>query len=220
MNPSPNPLHFPALPPSPPAQQSSVVPLGKIVLAEDFSPLAEASSLLDAARREADEIRVLAMEAFLKEKARGYEEGKRQAERDLSERMVRLAVESVSYLEAYEARITGALVAGLQRVIGEFSEAELLGRVVGQSLQIVRQQARVTVRVSSAHHSALQAKVDSWKERYPAIRTLDLQADSQLPPDECVLDTEIGSVSTGVHIQIQAITNALESCFGHAPASE
>jgi len=188
-----------------------------VVRAEDFATLVESSSLLEAARLEAEEVRRMALDAYLRERARGYEEGVMQAKQEQTERMIGLVSESIRYLEQFEHQLSSLVLESVKKILGSFSDTELLGKIVANALQIVRLQARVTVRVAPEHHAPLLAQVDDLRSGYPSIRLLEIQSDPHVAKGECVVDTEIGTVTTGIETQLEAITRGLSRVFAAGP---
>jgi type III secretion protein L len=94
-------------------------------------------------------------------------------------------------------------------VLGEFDDRERVLRVVSKSLELLRNQHQVRIKVPPPLADWLQGRVAELLLAFPRIQFLEVHADSQLPPDGCILETELGVLDASVETQLKAIERAL-----------
>ena len=119
------------------------------------------------------------------------------------------AARGADYLASLEERVVDVVVRSLRRILGEMDDKERIVRVVRHSLEVVRNQRQVILRVSPAEIDAVRARLNEILSGFPGITNLEVAADGRLPAGGCILETEIGVVDASVDVQLEAVVKAL-----------
>jgi flagellar assembly protein FliH len=169
----------------------------------------EAEALLAAASVEAEAIREAA-------RARGYAEGREQAERELGEAIRRVSAVAADIDRARE-KVMEALAPRLAdvavRVAGIVAAGEIrqdpgrIRAIVHEALQAVREDDRITVRLHPADLASL-SPAQAELERACGVQ-LVLRADRSLVRGSCLIDTSRGLVDARLDSKLAALHSAL-----------
>lgn len=193
-----------------------LAPDAKVVKSADYAELAEASRIVAAAQELATRIEAESRAACEAEKKRGYEEGFAQGKMEIAEQMLSSASRGVEYLEHMEKSVVDVVMKSLTAVLGELNEKELVCRVVRKALQQVRDQKKVTVRVSIEDAEAVQSRLQEITRDYTAIGLVEVVADHRLGPKQCILETEMGVIDASLDKQLEIIEKSFRQRFDEA----
>lgn len=188
-----------------------VAPGVKVVKAVDYARFVEAQQLLAEARAAADRIVADAGAAFDEEKRRGHEEGLLEGKAEMAERMLDGVTRGVEYLQGMESAVVDVVMKSLVAVMDGLDDKELICRIVRKSLQQVRDQKRIVLRVCVDDAEAVRARLDEMVRSYPGIGIVDITPDPRLTPKQCILETEMGVVDASLSKQLEII----EKSFRH-----
>jgi len=97
---------------------------------------------------------------FEGEKRRGYEEGLVEGKMTISEQMIDTVSKSVDYFATIEEKVADTVILALKKIIGEIDARDLIMKVVKNALTIVRNEQRVTVRVSPSQTETVKEKLN------------------------------------------------------------
>ncbi len=188
-------------------------PSKRVIKAEDYALKLEAEEVIEEAKREAAAILERAREAYEEEKRRGYEEGLREGKMQMTEQMLNMVSQSVNYFASVEEKVIGIVMAALRKIIGEIDDRELVVRVVKNALAAARNQKQVTVRVSPKQVDLVKSRLHEISSEFPAVSFIEVVADGRLPPNGCIVESEIGIVDASVEVQLEAIERSLRKSF-------
>jgi type III secretion protein L len=188
---------------------AEILPEGAVLKADAFAAVLETQALVARAHEEASQIRAEAQREFEEQKERGYREGLEQGKAEIAERVVATLGQSVQYFSKLEETLVDLVIKSTRRVVGEFEERDRVERIVRQALELLRNQSQVRIKVSPAQREWLQTRVDALLASFPRIQFLDIQSDTRLPADGCILETELGVIDATVETQLRAIEKAL-----------
>jgi type III secretion protein L len=180
-------------------------PESKVIKAEDYAVIKEANEILDAARARAAEIEEDAKKAYEAEKIRGHEDGMLEGKMEMSMQMLENVSKSVDYLEGMENTVIDIVVRSLKAIIGEMDEKDLIFKQVKKALHHVRDQKRILLRVNAEQADFVQDKLSEMLRSYPGIGLIDISADSNLPKNGCVMETEMGVIDASLEMQLDTI---------------
>jgi type III secretion protein L len=189
----------------------ALAPDTRLLKRADYQTFVMADQILSAARREAEEQRAEAEREQERRRQAGYEQGLAQARLEMATQMLETVERTVDYLGAVEHRVVDLVMMAVRKVLGEFDDTELTGRVVRQALQVVRNQPQATIRVCPAQADRLQQRLHELLAGYNSLRLVEVVADPRLGPGDCILETEIGVVDAGLETQLGALKRALRS---------
>ena len=203
----------------------SLAPGAPVIRAADYLALVDARALCEAARqeaagilaearRQADAIVAEADQHREGEKARGYAEGRAEAEAEAADRRITLAVGTADYIESLEESVVELVISGVRKILGSFDDRALAVRVVSGALAVMRNQKQVTLRVSPDNAESLREQLDTLLSSHPGIGMIEVVADPRLKPGDCVLESDLGIVDAGLHTQLDRLEAALSKHLG------
>ncbi|MQA40728.1 HrpE/YscL family type III secretion apparatus protein [Rugamonas aquatica] len=173
-----------------------------------------AEALLAAAQAEATAVLAAAAAEREDERRRGYEEGVMQARAEAAEQMLSNVARTIDYFAGVEGRMTELVLQAMRRLVADYSDRERATIVVRGALAAVRSQKHVTLRVAAERLDVLRDALDGILAEFTGIGYVDLQADTRLRGDACVVETEIGVVEASLEAQIEALRRAFAHVFG------
>ncbi|MEZ5584795.1 MAG: type III secretion system stator protein SctL, partial [Candidatus Competibacteraceae bacterium] len=167
----------------------------------------------DAARLRAD-----AETAYAEAKERGYREGLAQGQSQAAEQLWRIVTASADYLSGLERQLASIVMASLRRILGDFDNETKALAAIGNGVQLLRRDQRVTLRVAPNTEIVLRKRLAELPIDPDLI---DIVSDNRLGPEACILESEIGIVDAGIESQIGALQRFLEAKLGdHRQLSE
>ncbi len=180
-----------------------------VIPAREYAAVVEADQIVAAAHAEAETIRREAAEEYERRREQGYQEGMEKGKAEMAEQMVAYMSQSAAYFSKVEGVLIDVVMKSVRRVLGEFDQGDLVGRVVKRALEKTRNEGHITVRVTPAQAEQLQSRLSAILESVPKIEFLEVVADSRVGEGGCILETEIGIVDASLESQLKAIENAL-----------
>lgn len=189
----------------------ALTPDTRLLKQADYQTFVTAGRILETARREAEELRAEAEREQVRRHQTGYEQGLEQARLEMAVRMLETVEYTVDYLSEVEHKVVDLVMAAVRKILGEFDDAELTGRVVRQALQVVRNQPQATIRICPAQADRLQQRLHELLAGYNSLGMVEVVPDPRLGNGDCILETEIGVVDAGLETQLGALEQALRS---------
>ncbi len=187
-------------------EQISISPLSKIIKAEDYQRMVEGKQMIA-------EIKQQAKALYRQEKDAAYRAAKAQARQLTGKQMLDMASASIEYLSQVEQRLTKIVVESVERIIGDWEETDAAVRMVKNALHQVRNESRVTLRVSPDQAPTMKRQIEAITAAYPNIEFVDVVADQAIDAGACRLETPLGSIDTSVNSQIETLKKALAENF-------
>jgi type III secretion protein L len=185
-------------------------PQGKVIKAAQYALWADVQAVIAAAQQEAKRIVSGAQAAYEAERQKGFEKGVQEGSIQISEHMMDTIAKSVQSLGSFEQQIIDLVMKALTRILGEMEDKDRVTRVVRQSLNLVRNQKRVTLKVNPLDARYLEGAISDIIKDYPGIGYIDVVADARVPAGSCMLESDIGVVDARLDIQLEAIRRSLQ----------
>ena len=189
-------------------QQSAAVPTtGSVINARDvkawrdaFEFLGEAEKHIAEEKKQADEA---ASRLYAAERARGYEDGKAEATRLITETTLKVD----RYLKSIEPQVAQVAMSVVQRVLGNFDTRDLVAAAAGHAVADMRREKRLTVTV---HPDA----VDSVSKELTRLGLsgrveVSVEGNPSLDPTACIIASDLAVVDAGIQTQLTAIAAAI-----------
>lgn len=193
---------------------------GKLIRREEIALWKTGQQCLEMAQSDARSIIATAQENAVREKARGYAEGSRQA----LEEQTRITLEMIARRDAYLAKVEVELVAvvvnAMRKIFSEFDDAERARIVVSKALHTLRNQTQGTIRIHPEHYEAVRRSADNLASVCPNLRSLVVESDPRIAMGSCILSSDIGMVEADLDTQINAIEAALSRAAAAKAAGE
>jgi len=180
-----------------------------VVKADQYQTLLDAEGIIASARLKADRIVETARRERESERKRGYEEGLLEGRREMAERMIEAVGRNVDYFSCMEQKVASVVIEALKKILGEMDRHEMIMKIVRNALAVVRNQAKVTLRVCPGEAAHVRSQLDDILKQYPGINYVDVSPDPRLQAGGCILETEMGVVDAGGDVQLEAICKSL-----------
>jgi type III secretion protein L len=189
-------------------QQSAAVPTtGSVINARDvkawrdaFEFLGEAEKHIAEEKKQADEA---ASRLYAAERARGYEDGKAEATRLITETTLKVD----RYLKSIEPQVAQLAMSVVHRVLGNFDTRDLVAAAAGQAIADLRREKRLTVTV----HPDV---VDSVSKEFARLGVsgrmeVTIEGNPSLDPTACIIASDLAVVDASIKTQLAAIATAI-----------
>ncbi len=173
-----------------------------------YTELVAANELMANAIKRAKIIEEQAQIRYEEEQARGYEEGIQEGKLIISEQIMDLVTERLNFLENIETSTVDLVMASLVKILDEMPPQERVLSAVKRAIAYVRNQKKVTLRISPEDDVYVQSALEQLKMAYPSIDILDVYPDKRLKSGDCVLESELGVMDAGLKTQLQNIERA------------
>lgn len=185
-----------------------------VLCGTDRHTWAQAQSLLDRTRAQAEAIVAGAQAAFEAECERGYAEGRASALLDQAEKMIDTVGRTVDYFAGVENAMVELVMQAVRKVVDGFDDREKVMAVVRNALAVVRNQKQMTLRLHPDEVETVRECVNDLLAAYPGVGYLDIIADGRVARGACILESEIGMVEASLEGQIEALRKAFERTLG------
>ena len=187
----------------------------KILKADEYQAYLDAQQIIQAAEQEAERIRAAAQQEYDAEKRRGYEEGVEEGQAAAAESMFDSLSKTVDFIGGLESKVAEIVIQAIEKVIGQMNEKDLVVGAARNALDIVRNEAKVTLRVCPDQVAAVRQRAGEILSGHPAVSFLDVQPDDRLQPGGCVLESEIGVVDASIDLQMEAMKKSIRKAVQH-----
>jgi type III secretion protein L len=184
----------------------------------EFAPVEEATRLLAEAEAKAAEIVKQAEEAFQREKQRGYEEGRAQAQLESVERLMAEQQVLNRGLERVEQDLAKLVSECVRRIIDGFDEHARAEGIVRGALKQMRREKRVELRAPPGLHDFLRSRIDAIRKDFPEIDLIDVVEDPLLEPEQVIVETSIGRVDGNLSQRLDDLETVIRGAYSKATA--
>lgn len=183
-------------------------PRGRVIPAAEIHAWRTGQAYMEAAAREAEQLKADALQAFEDAKKQGFEEGRKEGAEAASRLLAETTLSADRHLADADRQIVDLALAVVRRVLGEFDVGQLTRDAVRHALSKQRQSQHLTLHVAPDMVDDLRADIDT--KFSPEVRhLLTVEPDTRLDPDQCRLASEIGFVDLGIEAQLQALHRGL-----------
>ena len=180
---------------------------GSVINARDVKAWRDAFEFLNEAEKQLAEEKKQAEEAashlYASERARGYEDGKAEATRLVTETTLRVD----RYLQSIEPQVAQLAMSVVHRVLGNFDTRDLVAAAAGQAIADLRREKRLTVTV---HPDSVDA-VSKELARIGLSDRLEVlvEGNPSLEPTACIIASDLAVVDASIQTQLAAIATAI-----------
>ena len=189
-------------------------PRGRVLQAEEVQRYETATALMQAAEREAEDLRADAMSVLERARRQGFEQGRQEGAKAIARLLSETTLRADRYLEEADTEIVDLALAVVRQVLGEFDVEKLTRDAVMHGLAKQRQDQHLTLYVTPDMAEPMRADLD--QRIAPAKRHLiTVELDPKLDHGQCRLASEIGFIDLGVRAQLEAIQQGLRDGLNH-----
>jgi len=188
-------------------------PWARFVPAEVDEARASAASLLrDAESRAADLVAAAARDAGAV-RARACEEGRAEGLRRVEVELLRLHRLRGEQLGSVAVRRAAAELAAAmsERILGEAlaREPALWVRLCARAVACLRQARAAVLRVHPSRAPLLRSRLSELGRGAAALRDVAVREDEDVPPDGCLVESDLGTVDARLETQVAVLREAL-----------
>ncbi len=191
----------------------------KVIKAQEFWTYRKARQAIADGIAQRDALIEAAQSAYESERKRGYREGWDAARVEQSAHMIDIVSQTVDYFSRIEIQMVDLVMDAVRRIANDFDDRDKVGKVVRNSIALVRNQKFISVKVHPSQCSFVDGSIKDIVEGYPAIEHIDVMGDPSLPADACVIESDIGRIEASMTGQIEALRATFKKVFGDPPAS-
>lgn len=182
---------------------------------------AEAESVLQAARAEAELIRRRAAE-------QGYEDGVRQAEAECTDRIAELESlkncileERERFFAHVEPQVVKLSVEIAEKILRHETSTnhEVVLDMARATLRQLRDKEAVKLRVNPADREVVASNRDALRESVDGIKSIELVEDRRVDRGGCVAESAGGGIDARISSQLSEVTRVLQEAGGHDAGS-
>lgn len=191
------------------------LPFGKkIIKSTEYKAYISAHEIIERAHEKAAIIEAEAKQAYQDEKKRGYDDGLRNGNDAIAEKMMDTISDTINYFETVEVKIVDVVLVALRKILSDFDQVDIVKRVVKAALQIARNQKHVTVKVHPELKEPLQKHFAEIASAAPSVNFIEIEADVRVPRDGCIIDSDMGIIDASLQKQIGVLEKALKASLG------
>ena len=184
-------------------------PHARILRAAEARAWQDGYGFLDAARREAEEMRLSAREAYANEYAQGYQEGRMAGEEEAA-RLVSDTVAKVDrYLGSIEKDVVGMALDVVRRMLGDMDVAALVAKAARQAVADVRRAKYLKITVHPAAADEVRTALQAMLEDSGLGLTIEILTDSTLAEGGCIVASDVAVIDASIDAQLAAIGAAI-----------
>lgn len=189
-------------------------PNTQIIKAADYAVITEAQQIIAAAHDQAAQIIKAAEAEFQAQSKKGFDQGLRQARKQMAEQITTTALHSQQYFRNLKTQTIELVMAVVKKVLQDIEPQALIVAQVTKALAALKGAPQVTLKVSPAVADTLNENLARITEAAPDIGLIDIKTVSGMPPDDLILESETGIVEAGLTDQLAAIEAAFRNASG------
>lgn len=177
----------------------------RVLSHEAYSAVLDAEGMLADARARADARLAEAEEAYTRRQLQGYEDGQVEAQAMAAERVLTMIDETVGYLAHAEQDVARIVLDCLRRILGEFDDDELVLRMARASIDRMRGESRVTLRVRPEVENDVRRRVGEVLAGTAEVSLIEVVGDPGAQRGCCRLESDAGVIDCSLETQLAAI---------------
>lgn len=184
----------------------------KIIPAEDFSTLMEASELLLHAKKDAISYKQEVEKECNQLREQAKEQGFNQGLETFNEHLIEFDKQLRSMRLNLQQQIIPLALKAAKKIVGEqlHLHPETIVEIVLQTLTPVTQNRKFIIYVNKADKELLETEKTKIKELLEQVQTLIIQERSDIAPGGCIIETESGIINATIENQWRALEAAFE----------
>jgi type III secretion protein L len=184
----------------------------KVIPAEDFSTLMEASEILNAAEEDVEHYKKKVEEECDQLKEQAKEEGFAEGLQKFNEHLIYFDKQIRLLRMDLQKQILPLALKAAKKIVGEQLNLnpETIVDIVIQTLAPVAQNHRFTIYVNKADKEILEAQKPKIKNILDQVQVLTILERNDVAPGGCIIETESGIINASIENQWRALESAFE----------
>lgn len=194
-------------------KEARTAPGKKILPAEEFSTLADASEILSTVRKEAENFKRDTLVEAEKTKEQAFKEGFQEGLVSLNKHLLALDHELKAIRTDVQKKILPLALKAARKIIGEELKLhpDRIVDIVLTSLKPVTQHRKVIIYVNKADLQMIEENRPRIKKIFEHLENLSIQERGDIEPGGCMIETEAGIINAQLENQWRALESAFES---------
>jgi type III secretion protein L len=184
----------------------------KIIPAEDFSTLMEASEILNRAMEDVEHYKKEVAEECQQLKEQAQEKGFAEGLQQFNEHLIHFDKQIHLIRMDLQKQILPLALKAAKKIVGEqlSLNPETIVEIVIQTLAPVLQNHRFNIYVNKVDKDILEAQKPKIKNILEHIQVLTIQERNDISPGGCIIETESGIINATIENQWRALESAFE----------
>lgn len=184
----------------------------KVIPAEDFSTLMEASELLKRAKEDAEHYKAQIEKECRELKEEAKEEGFSEGLARFNDHLIHFDKQLRVIRMELQKQILPLALKAAKKIVGEQLSVspETIVEIVIQALSPVLQNHRFNIYVNKVDKEILEAQKPKIKNILEQVQVLTIQERSDIEPGGCIIETESGIINASIENQWRALESAFE----------
>jgi len=190
----------------------------KVIPAEDFSKLMEASEILETAREEAEKLRQETKKACEKLKEKEGKKGFQEGLEIFNEKIFAIDEELKGVRHNLQQMVLPIALKAAKRIVGKELEIfpETIVDIVIQAIKPISESHQITIFVNKEDKEHLDQNKPKLKEILQQAEVLAIVEKPDIEPGGCIIKTESGMINATIENQWRALERAFEK-YKQAP---
>jgi type III secretion protein L len=184
----------------------------KIIPAEDFSTLMEASEIVKRAKEDVEHYRKEVEQECQQLKEEAKEEGFSEGLAKFNEHLINFDKQLRLLKMDLQKQILPLALKAAKKIVGEQLDLnpETIVEIVIQTLAPVTQNHRFNIYVNKDDKEILEANRPKIKNILEQVQVLTIQERNDVAPGGCIIETESGIINASIENQWRALESAFE----------
>ncbi len=184
----------------------------KVIPAEEFSTLMQASEILERAKEDAEQFKKTTEEEARKLKEEAQEEGFDEGLHKFNEHLIHFDRQIRLIRMDLQKQILPLALKAAKKIVGEQLNLhpETIVEIVIQTLAPVLQNHRITIYVNKVDKEILETQKPKIKSILEHVQVLTIQERNDISPGGCIIETESGIINASIENQWRALESAFD----------
>lgn len=184
----------------------------KVIPAEEFSTLMEASEILKLAKEDAKQYREETEQECQQLKAQAQEAGFAEGLSQFNEHLIHFDKQLHLLKMELQKQILPLALKAAKKIVGDQLQLhpETIVEIVIQTIAPVIQNHRFTIYVNKVDKEILEANKPKIKDILEQVQVLSIQERNDITPGGCIIETESGIINASIENQWRALESAFE----------
>lgn len=184
----------------------------KVIPAEEFSTLMQASEILERAKEDAEQFKKKTEEEGRKLKEKAQEEGFDEGLQKFNEHLIHFDRQIRLIRMDLQKQILPLALKAAKKIVGEQLNLhpETIVEIVIQTLAPVLQNHRITIYVNKVDKEILETQKPKIKSILEHVQVLTIQERNDVSPGGCIIETESGIINASIENQWRALESAFD----------
>jgi type III secretion protein L len=217
-------------------KECSIVPGKRVLHADEFLALRGTLQLIEEGEKIAEKIIAQAQEkakeivaqatadakalkdssqaAFDEEKKKGFDAGAENGKKEMAAKLMEITVKNAKRYTDLEKVIVDIVMRAMRRIVGEMNDGDVVSRIVKNSLQTVRNNEKVIIRVHPDQAQTTRSGIAEIQAgSSSSLPIIEIVADGRLGMNSCLIETDVGVIDASLEVQMSAIRKVFEKTF-------